>query len=196
MITRAQYEAHKRRAAELLERAGIVVRPDELARIEVADVGLSEIEQSGLQILTLVQTQNIGVKVLVLLPNQIFPEHKHPPLGDYPGKEETFRCEWGELYLYMPGEPTPTPKARPPAHRKHTYTVWHETILHPGDQLTSPPNTFHWFQAGPEGAVVWSFSSRPTDVEDVFTDPDVRRKTVIADEQPDDPILGQRELER
>jgi len=96
----------------------------------------------------------------------------------------------------MPGEPTPTPKARPPAHRKHTYTVWHETILHPGDQLTSPPNTFHWFQAGPEGAVVWSFSSRPTDVEDVFTDPDVRRKTVIADEQPDDPILGQRELER
>ena len=71
----------------------------------MADVGLSEVEQSGLQIMTLAQTENIGVKVLVLLPNQIFPEHKHPRLGDYPGKEETFRCEWGELYLYMPGEP-------------------------------------------------------------------------------------------
>lgn len=182
MITRRQYEEHKRRAAELLARAGIVVRPDELDKIEVADLGLSEVEQSGLQILTMVQTENIGVKVLVLLPNQVFPEHKHPPLGDYAGKEETFRCQWGELYLYMPGEPTPAPKADPPAHRRHTYTVWREIVLRPGDQFTSPPDTFHWFQAGPEGAVVWSFSSRPTDVEDVFTDPDVRRKTVIIEE--------------
>jgi D-lyxose ketol-isomerase len=85
--------------------------------------------------------------------------------------------------MYMPGKPTPTPapRATPPTHRKHTYTSWHETVLHPGDQLTSPPNTFHWFQAGPEGAVVWSFSSRPTDVDDIFTDPDVRRKTVIVE---------------
>ena len=181
MITRTQYERQKQGAAALLQRAGIVARPDEIDRIEVADVGLSEVEQSGLQILTLVQTPNIGVKLLVLLPNQIFPQHKHPPLGDYPGKEETFRTEWGEAYLYMPGEPTPSPMGRPPSHRKHTYTVWHEYILRPGDQLTSPPDTFHWFQAGPEGAVVWSFSSRPTDVEDVFSDPDVRRKTVTVE---------------
>ena len=181
MITRTQYEKQKNAAAELIRRAGIVARPDEIARIEVADVGLSEVEQSGLQILTLAQTENIGVKVLVLLPNQIFPEHKHPRLGDYPGKEETFRCEWGELYLYQPGQATPSPKAHPPAHRRHTYTVWQETIMHAGDQLTSPPDTFHWFQAGPDGAVVWSFSSKPTDVQDVFSDPDVRRKTVIVE---------------
>jgi hypothetical protein len=30
--------------------------------------------------------------------------------------------------------------------------------------------------------VVWSFSSRATDVEDVFTDPDVRRQTVILEQ--------------
>ena len=53
--------------------------------------------------------------------------------------------------------------------------------MHAGDQVTSPPDTFHWFQAGPEGAVVWSFSSKPTDVQDVFSDPDVRRKTVIVE---------------
>ena len=181
MITRAQYESARRRAAELLAQAGIVARTDEIEGIEVADVGLGELEQTGLQILTMVSRGAIGVKVLVLFPHQIFPQHKHPPLGDYPGKEETFRCQWGELYLYMPGEPTPAPRASPPEHRRHTYTVWHETVLHPGDQVTSPPDTFHWFQAGPEGAVVWSFSSRPTDVEDVFTDPDVRRQTRVAD---------------
>jgi D-lyxose ketol-isomerase len=182
MITRQQYESARRRAGEMLKEAGILARTDELASIEVVDLGLSELEETGLQILTLVSTGEIGVKVLVLFPNQIFPQHRHPPLGDYPGKEETFRCQWGELYLYLPGEPTPKPRARPPARRKHTYTVWHEEIMRPGDQVTSPPNTFHWFQAGPEGAVVWSFSSRPTDVQDVFTDPDVTRVTEIVDE--------------
>jgi D-lyxose ketol-isomerase len=181
MITRAQAESARRQAAELLEQAGVVASERELRKMEVVDLGLGELEQTGLQILTLVSTRAIGVKVLVSLPDQIFPQHKHPPLGDYPGKEETFRCQWGELYLYTEGEPTPHPKAEPPSHRRQTYTVWHEVVLHPGDQSTSPPNTFHWFQGGPCGAVVWSFSSRPTDVEDVFADPEARRETLIGD---------------
>lgn len=181
MITRAEYEAARARAAALVAQAGIVARPDELEAMEVADLGLGELAHTGLQILTLVNTPNIGVKVLVLFPHQTFPEHRHPSVGNYPGKEETFRCQWGELYYYSVGEPVPEPKASPPAHRRHTYTVWHETILRPGDQVTSPPNTPHWFQAGPHGAVVWSFSSRATDAEDVFADPDVRRRTIIVD---------------
>ena len=182
MITRAQAREARRQAGEFLQRAGVVARPDELDRIEVVDLGLGELEETGLQILTLVDTGNIGVKVLVLFPNQIFAQHRHPPLGDYPGKEETFRCQWGEAYLYTPGEATANPRARPPAHRAHTYTVWHETILTPGEQRTCAPGTFHWFQAGPGGAVVWSYSSRATDIEDVFTDPDVRRVTRIVDQ--------------
>lgn len=181
MITRAEYEQACRRAAELLQSAGIVTRREEIARIEVVDLGLGELEQTGLQILTLADTAMIGVKVMALFPNQCFAQHKHPPLGDYPGKEETVRGQWGALYLYTPGEPTPNPQGNPPVHRRHTYTVWHEAILGPGDQVTLPPDTFHWFQAGPEGAVAWSYSSRATDVQDVFSDPDVRRKTVIAD---------------
>lgn len=181
MITRAQYENARRRAARMLEAADILARPDEVARFEVVDLGLSELEETGLQIVTLVSTGEIGVKVLVLFPHQTFAQHKHPPLGDYPGKEETFRCQWGELYLYMPGPPTRDPRGKPPAHRRHTYTVWHETVLRPGDQITSPPDTFHWFQGGPDGAVVWSFSSRATDVQDVFTDPDAQRVTEVED---------------
>jgi len=183
MITRAELESARQRAVVLLERAGIVVRSDELERIEVADMGLSELEQSGVQILTLVDTERIAAKVLVLLPYQIEPEHRHPRLGDYPGKEETIRCWWGELRLYTPGEPTPNPIAFPPAHRRQTYTVWHEHIMHPGDQVTIPPNELHWFQGGPEGTVIWSFSTKAIDVSDIFTDPDVRRMTLVEDER-------------
>ena len=181
MIKRAEQESARKRAVELLKRAGIVARQDELEQIEVADMGLGELEQSGVQILTLVDTDQIAAKVLVLFPHQTEPEHTHPRWGDYPGKEETIRCEWGELYLYAPGEPTQNPKRHPPEHRRHTYTVWHEYVLRPGEQVTLQPNTPHWFQGGPEGAVIWSFSTKAIDVEDMFTDPDVRRETVVVD---------------
>ena len=51
-----------------------------------------------------------------------------------------------------------------------------------GDQITFPPATPHWFQAGPEGVVVWSFSTKVIDLQDEFTDPDIRRETIIIDE--------------
>src|SRR6185437_11532858 len=45
-------------------------------------------------------------KELVLFPGQTCPEHRHPPLGpDKPGKEETFRCRWGTVYLYVARAP-------------------------------------------------------------------------------------------
>ncbi|MFM8772943.1 MAG: D-lyxose/D-mannose family sugar isomerase, partial [Actinomycetota bacterium] len=54
-------------------------------------------------------------------------------------------------------------------------------VLHAGDQHTIYPDTLHWFQAGPEGAIVTEFSTRSTDEYDVFSDPDVRRVTVVTD---------------
>ena len=181
MITRTAYAEAQRRAAELLRRTGLVLSVGELGSIAVADFGLSELEQSGGQILTLLNTDEIAVKLIALFPGQTLPEHRHPPLGDYPGKAETLRCEWGEVYLYVPGPVTVDPMGDPPAHRLPTYTVWHEYILRPGDQVTFPPNTPHWFQGGPEGTVFWSFSTKVIDKEDKFTDPDIQRETVIVD---------------
>jgi D-lyxose ketol-isomerase len=181
MIARAAYESAQRRAADLLRRSGLALREEELARIAVADFGLGELETTGAQILTLLDTSEIAVKLIALFPHQTLPEHRHPPLGAYPGKAETLRGVSGMVYLYVPGEPTAAPAVQPPAHRCATYTVGHEVGLTPGAQVTLAPDSPHWFQAGPEGAVIWSFSSRATDVEDRFTDPEIRRETIVLD---------------
>jgi len=59
------------------------------------------------------------------------------------------------------------------------YTAAHEVELRPGMQHTIAPGTLHWFQAGPEGAVVSEFSTASRDELDEFTDPAVTRETVL-----------------
>jgi D-lyxose ketol-isomerase len=152
-----------------------VLTDAERARIEVADFGLGELERTGLELLTYVNTERCCAKELVLFPHQTCPEHLHPPVAGEPGKEETFRCRWGKVFLYVEGPRTANPQSKPPAGRERTYTVWHELELNPGDQYTIFPNAKHWFQGGPDGAVVSEFSTRSRDESDVFTDPDIRR---------------------
>ena len=181
MISREQFISAQQRAREYLIRAGIVITLEESANIEVADFGLNELESTGLELVVYVNTDRVCAKELVLFPRQTCPEHRHPPLDGEPGKEETFRCRWGDVYLYVPGVRTPNPKGRPPKGREHTYTVWHEIILHGGDQYTLMPDTPHWFQAGIEGAVVSEFSTRSRDESDIFTDPQIQRAPKVSD---------------
>jgi D-lyxose ketol-isomerase len=177
VITAAEQREAQAYAVERLEAAGVVLTADERERIEVADFGLSDLRRSGLQLLVYVNTDRHCAKELVLFPGQTCPEHRHPPFSGTPGKEETFRCRQGLVLLYVEGEPTPDPACEPPP---GAYTVRHEIRLGPGGQYTIPPNTLHWFQAGPEGAVVSEFSTASRDEHDVFTDPKVRRATVVA----------------
>ena len=145
----------RERAARALEAAGIVLTPAERAAIEIADFGLDDFERTGLAILVYVNTDRVCAKELVLLPRQMCPEHRHPPVGDDPGKEETFRCRTGSVLLWVDG--------------------YGEVELRPGDQFTIPPDTLHWFRAGDEGAVVSEFSTRSRDETDVFSDPRIVR---------------------
>lgn len=176
-LTKQQAQHYQALAYDYLTRAGIVLTPAERERIEVADLGLNEFEETGLALITYINTERCCAKELVLLPRQTCPQHFHPPIPalNYEGKEETFRCRWGEVYLYVSGEPTPNPIAQPPASRHATYTVWHQIVLRPGDQYTIQPQTWHWFQGGPQGAVVSEFSTRSVDEADLFTDPDIKR---------------------
>jgi D-lyxose ketol-isomerase len=181
MITRAEQKAVQERAAQMIVEAGIRITEEETKRIEVVDFGLSRLEIEGVQVLTMVQTDRISVKVLAMLPNQTEPEHWHPPVGDDPGKEETIRVVSGMVYFYVQGENTLKQGFLVKGKEKH-YTLRHEIILKPGDQITFQPGEKHWFQARDEGAVMYSFSSVARDALDQFTDPDIVRVVKVVDE--------------
>jgi D-lyxose ketol-isomerase len=176
VIGELELQEARRYAAARLAEAGIVLTNEEHDRIEVADFGLSRLEECGLQLLVYVNTDRYCAKELVLRPGQTCPEHRHPPFDGTPGKEETFRCRSGLVYLYVEGEPTPAPACTAPP---GAYTVGHEIALTPGMQHTIPPDTLHWFQAGAEGAVVSEFSTASRDELDVFTDERIARETVV-----------------
>jgi D-lyxose ketol-isomerase len=179
MISKEQYEEARQKLLGYFKQAGIAITAQEVERIEVADFGLGDLWHTGLELLVYVNTERVCAKELVCTPYQLCPEHRHPAVKGQPGKEETFRCRWGTMYLYVPGEPTPNARARPPAERRPYLTVWHEVVLTPGDQYTLPPNTKHWFQAGAEGAVVSEFSTHSDDGSDIFTDPAIQRTPVV-----------------
>ena len=145
----------RERAAAMLADAGIVLTPSEREAIEVADFGLGQLDQFGLEIVVYVNTERVCAKELVLFPRQTCPEHRHPPVDGSPGKEETFRCRSGTVHLRVEGRG--------------------ELVLRPGDQCTIPPDTLHWFQAGDEGAIVSEFSTHSRDEADLFTDPRIVR---------------------
>ena len=175
MITKEQFERARQKTLKMFQNAQIALTPEEADRIEVADFGLDDLDRTALQLITYVNTDRVCAKELVLFPGQTCPEHRHPPVAGEPGKEETFRCRTGEVYIFVPGEPTPNPKGAPPAGDEAYYTVLHEVVLRPGEQYTLAPNTLHWFQAGPEGAIVSEFSTTSRDESDVWTDPRIDR---------------------
>ncbi|WP_026585428.1 D-lyxose/D-mannose family sugar isomerase [Bacillus sp. J33] len=174
-MKREEYESIKSKALELFDQANIILTEEEKANLEVADFGLGKVEDTGLQLITYVNTEQVCAKELALLPNQTCPEHKHPKRDFDEGKEETFRCRFGKVYLYVEGKSPESLSAQPPQGDEEYYTVFNEIVLNPGEQYTIHPNTLHWFKAGEEGAIVSEFSTRSTDESDIFTDPRIKR---------------------
>jgi D-lyxose ketol-isomerase len=180
MITRAEQTEAQRHAAEMIRRAGITITDAEANSIEVVDFGLSNLEREGVQVLTLVQTERISVKVLVLLPNQTEPEHWHPPVGNDPGKEESVRIIAGTVYFYIPGEDA-FKKGFLVEGKDDCYTMRKEVVMQPSDQIILAPGEKHWFQTRETGAVMYSFSTIARDALDQFTDPKIVRITEVVD---------------
>ena len=178
MITKEQQKTAQKRAAEMIRQAGIKITEKEANSVGIVDFGLSNLEKEGVQVLTLIQTERISVKVLVLFPNQTEPEHWHPPVGDDPGKEETVRVISGIVYFYIPGEDT-LKEGFIPEGKEDYYTMRKEIVMKPSDQITLAPGEKHWFQARDKGAVMYSFSTIARDALDQFTDPDIVRITKI-----------------
>ncbi|THF83272.1 D-lyxose/D-mannose family sugar isomerase [Cohnella fermenti] len=182
-LRRSEVRKAQAEAAELLARAGIVLTEEERGGIEVAGFGLGRLREQGLELVTYINTDRYCAKELVLFPRQTCPEHLHPSIGGEQGKQETFRCRWGSVYLYVEGEPAAAIKSVVPESSREAYTVFHEIELRPGEQYTIPPGTKHWFQGGPDGAVVSEFSSTSRDEFDVFTDPAIVRMPAIEEDE-------------
>ena len=178
-MKKIEFDRQVARALEFYEKAGIVLTDEEKQRIEVVDFNIGIVEKMGLQLLTYINTDRVCAKEMVLTPNQTCAEHMHVPTNGQPGKEETFRCRYGKVYLYVSGEGKKEDiQARLP---ESEVSVFHEIVLNPGEQYTIMPETWHWFQAGDEGAVISEFSTRSTDETDIFTDPRLVREPKIED---------------
>ncbi len=177
-MKRSEYCRMEKLAREYFKKANIVVREDE--PVEVADFGLGIVEKVGLQLCVYINTERVCAKEMVLLPHQSCPEHKHVDSYGQQGKEETFRCRYGKVYLYVEGEGK---KEEIEALLPETdTTVYHEIILNPGEQYTIMPGTLHWFTSGDEGAVISEFSTMSTDETDVFTDKRIVRAPTIEED--------------
>ena len=153
MIGSKEYQQARERAVGLYAKAGIVLTEKEKQAIEVADFGLGDLARVGLEVLVYVNTSRVCAKELVMFPGQTCPEHRRPTRGGAPGKEETFRCRWGKVHLYVPGSPG-IPKLEGLEPYRQYLTAANQVELNPGDQYTLIPDTLHWFRAGAEGAVV------------------------------------------
>lgn len=172
-MEKTKHARYVEKALEYFKKAGIILTEEEKTRIEIADFGLNKSDEIGLQILTYVNTERVCAKEMVLFPHQTCPEHKHVLSYGNEGKEETFRCRYGKVFLYVEGEGERENVAAklPPT----ALSAFHEIILLPGEQYTIFPGTLHWFQAGDSGTVVSEFSTRSTDETDVFTDDKIVR---------------------
>jgi D-lyxose ketol-isomerase len=170
----------KEEVLRIYEKSKIYLRPDEIRSLEITDLGLKDFYNIGLSLVVYINTPRVCAKEMALLPNQICPQHKHPELTNYPGKEETFRCRWGEVYLYVSGFGSIDKiKAKIPDKYKGKFNIFHEIILKPGDQYTLEPNNWHWFQGGSQGAVLSEFSTHSDDISDIFFDKNIKRVRIV-----------------
>jgi|SRR5690625_4849126 len=171
-------DQYKQDVVSFYQKANVALTQQEIDSIDYADFSLNNIREEALNLIVYVNNNRYCAKEMVLLPNQTCPEHLHPSIGSRPGKQETFRCRWGKVYLYVEGDE----KLREeeiqvslPEKNKEYYTASKEIVLEPGDQYTIDPDTRHWFKAGSEGAVITEFSSPSDDASDIFTNPNIKR---------------------
>ena len=100
----SEMQACAKEALTYFDKAHIILTEDEKSRIEVADFGLGRVKNVGLELIVYVNTDRVCAKEMVLFPGQTCPEHWHVATNGMPGKEETFRCRYGTVYLYVDGD--------------------------------------------------------------------------------------------
>ena len=97
-------QAIKKQAEKALhyyDKAGIALTDKEKSNVEISDFGLNKVDEIGLQLIVYINTSRVCAKEMVLLPGQTCPEHIHVPCYGNQGKEETFRCRYGVVFIFF-----------------------------------------------------------------------------------------------
>jgi len=154
----------------MIEESGFQLANIDKESLRFVDFGMGNFAQEGVALIDLLRTDLVRITLLIMLPHQTLPQHKHPPYENCVGKEETLRALSGQVKVYVEGEDT-SQNILIPAGKDPYYTVRNEHVLNTGEQYTVPVDTVHWFQGGPEGAVTLAFQNRVNEDYNVFYDP-------------------------
>lgn len=123
----------------------------------VSDYGLGRFAEVGLgaHIYMNQAEANYLMLDIFLLPDQMLPEHYHLKTDDAQAKMEGWLCRWGRSYVYGEGPKPEKMHAKIPQFERQWVTVFHETVLDPGQCAhLNRPTARHWQFAGPEGAIL------------------------------------------
>ena len=162
------------RCVSILDKSGFAYSARDIEALEFADFGLGRPLEEGAQIMTLENTDRLAVKIIILLPQQILPEHRHVNVGNVKAKQELLRIFWGLVDVYTQEENFETDLPVPECSRPY-YTCKTKISLSQAEQLLIEPPDPHWFKAGDEGCVILSISTTAHDAKDIFTNPNIKR---------------------
>lgn len=151
-----------------------MLKTDELWVLDFALGNFMEVGMAGVFYVNN-EKDNYLLHDIWLLPGQQIPEHYHIKLDTVGPKMEAWLVRHGAADFYAEGEPTPGIDEKiPPLHRKIAKA---RTMVSkkPGGVVIQPiPESRHWMQAGPEGAIVTEVATYHSMDALKFTHPDIK----------------------
>ncbi len=180
MVKKAEIVDIKAKVRNILRECSYSISENEFQMMDIADFGLSDIYNEGAEIISLLDTEKLALRLLVLLPWQTEPEHWHESVGEILGKEETLRVVSGELLVFIEGEDN-MKLGKIPEKNAEYYTCKNEILLKQNEYITFIPGEKHWFQAMEKPVAFLSISTTAIDAKDPFTNKNIVRTTVIED---------------
>lgn len=120
-MRREEVQLLQSEAAEFLRKANIALSENERALIEVADFGLDDIRNVGLEIVVYENNDRYCAKELILFPRQMCPQHRHPQVSQMNPVNRRLFDVVGAKYICMSKEnPRSAPKPSFPRNTRNT----------------------------------------------------------------------------
>jgi hypothetical protein len=172
-------EAAKKAYLDLCRYFGYPINETLVKDIFVSDLGLGKFTEAGLAAVAWMNEKEANYCSLevLLLPNQMIPEHWHVAVeseGVKP-KMESWVVRYGSTFTYGEGEPTEQIAVKIPEIESKHVTVRCEKELRPGESTgVKKPMEKHWQQAGPEGVILTEVSTYHTPAAVRWTDPRIK----------------------